>query len=203
MLYRSGDFAAYAASKRLEAKPGEKWVYSTGTANIISRTVRQTVEKEMSDHYTFLQEELFDRIGMTSAVMEPDPSGTFVGSSYTLATPRDWARFGLLYLQDGVWKGERILPEGWVKYTTTPTPSAPKGEYGALFWLNAGAISNPGDRTCPSVTQDAYSAEGYQHQYVIIIPSRKLIMVRFGATSIREAWDTEAFINDVLVALPS
>ena len=68
---------------------------------------------------------------MYSAILEPDSSGTFVGSSYAYATPRDWARFGLLYLKDGVWQGERILPEGWVKYSTTPTHKAPMGEYGA------------------------------------------------------------------------
>jgi CubicO group peptidase (beta-lactamase class C family) len=150
-----------------------------------------------------LRRELFDAIGMTSAVMEADPSGTFVGSSYTFATPRDWARFGLLFLQDGVWNGKRILPEGWVAYTTTPAAKVPKGEYGAMFWLNAGATSDPVTRRWPSVPADAYSAEGFQKQQVIIIPSRKLVLVRFGATPTPQAWNTEAFIADVLAALPS
>jgi CubicO group peptidase (beta-lactamase class C family) len=75
--------------------------------------------------------------------MEPDPSGTFAGSSYIWATARDWARFGLLYLRDGVWDGRRILPDGWVAYTVTPAPAAPRGEYGALFWLNAGPAAAP------------------------------------------------------------
>jgi hypothetical protein len=139
MLCESGDFAAYAAAKPLAAAPGSRWSYSSGTANIISRIVRQVVETETPNSYHFLRRELFDAIGMTSAVMEADPSGTFVGSSYTFATPRDWARFGLLFLQDGVWSGKRILPEGWVAYTTIPAAKAPKGEYGAMFWLNAGA----------------------------------------------------------------
>jgi CubicO group peptidase (beta-lactamase class C family) len=203
MLYASADFAAYAASKPLESAPGTKWHYSSGTANIISRIVRRTVEKDYPNYYTFLRQELFDKIGMTSAVMEPDPSGTFVGSSYTFATPRDWARFGLLYLQDGVWQGERILPEGWVTYTTPPAPEAPKGEYGALFWLNAGSGPDPANRMWPSISQDAYAAKGFQEQAVIIIPSRKLVLVRFGATSVSKAWDSEAFIDDVLKALPS
>ncbi len=202
MLYASADFAAYAAAKPLAGPPDSRWNYSSGTANIISRIVRQTVEKDTPNYYGFLRTELFDKIGMTSAVMEADPSGTFVGSSYVLATARDWARFGLLYLQDGIWQGERILPEGWVAYTTTPTAKAPKGEYGALFWLNAGAASSPADRLWPSVSPDTYAAQGFQEQKVIVVPSRKLVLVRFGATSVRTAWNTEAFIAGVLAALP-
>jgi hypothetical protein len=129
MLFGSYDFAAFAAAKPLEAEPDTKWHYSSGSVNIVARIVRQTIEEEYEYYYQFLYEKLFDKIGMYSAVLEPDSSGTFVGSSFANATPRDWARFGQLYLQDGVWEGERILPEGWVTYTTTPTPSAPKGEY--------------------------------------------------------------------------
>jgi CubicO group peptidase (beta-lactamase class C family) len=149
MLFGSYDFAAFAAAKPLEVEPDTKWYYSSGTANIVARIVRQIIEKEYEYYYQFLYEKLFDKIGMYSAVVEPDASGTFVGSSYAHATPRDWARFGLLYLQDGIWEGERILPEGWVTYTTTPTPNAPKGEYGAYFWLNAGNPDNPAERRWP------------------------------------------------------
>jgi len=203
MLYGSADFAGYAASKPLETSPDGAWNYSSGTANIIARMVRRTVEKDGVNYYRFLRDELFDKIGMTTAVVEPDPSGTFVGSSYAFATPRDWARFGQLFLQDGVWEGRRILPEGWVKYSTRPAPRAPKGEYGALFWLNAGPDSDPGARRWPQVSRDAYSAEGFQYQRVIIIPSKKLVLVRFGATSSHEAWNTPSFILDVLSAMAS
>ena len=204
MLFESYDFAAYAAKKPLEADPEAKWNYSSGTANIVARIVRQTAEKNFPEYYyNFIRDKLFHKIGMYSAVMEPDASGTFVGSSYTFATPRDWARFGLLYLQDGVWQGERILPPGWVKYSTTPTPLAPRGEYGALFWLNAGSPSDPEDRRWPSAPPDAFAATGFQEQKVIIIPSRRLVLVRFGATSDRQAWNTDAFIANVLAALPN
>jgi CubicO group peptidase (beta-lactamase class C family) len=203
MLYGSYDFAAYAAAKPLESEPDAKWYYSSGTANIVARIIRQAVEKDHRYYYSFIFEELFDKIGMTSAVNEPDSSGTFVGSSYAMATPQDWARFGLLYLQDGVWQGERILPEGWVKYTTTPTPKAPLGEYGALFWLNAGSAANPNNRLWPSAPRDAFAAQGFQEQKVIVIPSRKLVLVRFGATTDRKAWNTDAFIKSVLDCLPS
>ncbi len=202
MLYSSYDFAAFAARKQLETPPDGKWYYSSGTANIVARIVRQTVEKDTSNYYWFIYDRLFDRIGMLSAVMEPDSSGTFVGSSYGYATPRDWARFGLLYLNDGVWQGERILPEGWVAYSATPTPKAPKGEYGAFFWLNAGAPGDPGNRLWPHAPRDAYAAQGFQEQKVIIIPSRKAVLVRFGATADRKTWDTDAFIAGVLAALP-
>lgn len=203
MFYDSYDFAAYAAEKPLEVKPEAKWYYSSGTANIVARIVRQKVAKAYSHYYQFLYEELFNKIGMHSAVMEPDPSGTFVGSSYTFATASDWARFGQLYLQDGVWQGERILPEGWVKYTTTPTPASDKGQYGAFFWLNAGSAGDPANRRWPSAPLDTFAALGFQEQKVIVIPSRNLVLVRFGATSDRSAWDTDEFIANVLAALPS
>jgi CubicO group peptidase (beta-lactamase class C family) len=203
MLYESFDFAAYAAGKSLAAKPDARWNYSSGTANIIARIVRRTAEKRYAHYYDFIRDEFFDKIGMYSAVMEPDASGTFVGSSYTFATPRDWARFGLLYLQDGVWQGELIFPEGWVKYTTTPTPQAPRGEYGALFWLNAGSPSHPEDRRWPSAPRDAFAALGFQEQKVIIIPSKNLVLVRFGATSDRQSWNSDEFIANVLAALPN
>ena len=203
MLYGSYDFAAYAAAKPLETTPGGKWNYSSGSANIVARIVRQTIEKEYDHYYSFIYEELFDKIGMYSAVVEPDSSGTFVGSSYALATPRDWARFGLLYLQNGVWQKEQILPPGWVKYSTTPTPKVPKGEYGAHIWINAGSADNPQNRRWPSAPRDAFAATGFQEQKVIVIPSQKLVLVRFGATTDRKAWNTDEFIKNILAGLPS
>ena len=202
MFYDSYDFAAYAAQKPLEEEPDTKFNYSSGTANIIARIIRRAAEEEYRDYYTFIHLELFDKIGMHSVVFEPDPSGTLVGSSYVFATARDWARFGLLFLQDGIWEGERLLPEGWVSYTTTPTQKAPRGEYGALFWLNAGSASNPANRRWPSIPIDAYLADGFQEQRVIIIPSRKLVLVRLGNSSYSDAWNDEKFISDVLAALP-
>jgi CubicO group peptidase (beta-lactamase class C family) len=202
MLYRSYDFAAYAAGKPLAAEPGELWNYSSGTANILARIVRQAAGSLYENYYGFLRHDFFDRIGMSSAVIEPDPSGTFVGSSYAFATPRDWARFGLLYLQEGVWNGQRILPPGWVAYTTAPAPAAPRGQYGALFWLNAGSASDPTDREWPEVPPDAFYASGHHSQSVVVIPSRKLVLVRFGFTLDPQAWDHERFIVSVLGALP-
>ena len=115
---------------KLGHRTGEMWHYSSGTVNILSSIIRRTVGD--SDYYKFPYEQLFYRIGMYSAVMEPDAGGTFVGSSYCYATARDWARLWLLYLRDGVWNGQRVLPEGWVDFT-----QAGEG-YGALWWLNRG-----------------------------------------------------------------
>jgi CubicO group peptidase (beta-lactamase class C family) len=169
----------------------------------VARIVRQTVINEYEYYYNFIYEELFDKIGMYSAILEPDSSGTFVGSSYAYATPRDWARFGLLYFNNGVWQGERILPEGWVEYTTTPTPKAPRGEYGAHFWLNAGSVGDPNNRRWPSAPKDAFAALGFQEQKVIVIPSKNLLLIRFGATTDRKTWNTDEFIKNVLGCLPS
>jgi CubicO group peptidase (beta-lactamase class C family) len=203
MLYTSTDFAAYAARKPLAAPPDSRWHYSSGTANIVAGIVRRAVEQQTPRYYAFFYRKLFHRIGMYSVVMEPDPSGTFVGSSYIWATARDWARFGQLYLQDGVWEDRRILPEGWAAYTVTPAPAAPRGEYGALFWLNAGPAGGPSRRLWPRAPRDAFAAQGFRAQKLFIIPSREVILVRFGATSGHGAWDSDAFIADVLAALPA
>ena len=114
-----------------------------------------------------------------------------------LATPRDWARLGLLFLNDGVWEGRRILPEGWVKYSTTPTPLAPKGEYGAHFWLNAGPKGDPEKRQYPTLPADVFSMEGHNDQYVFIIPSRDSVVVRMGVTH-DDSWNMEEFTRRVL-----
>jgi CubicO group peptidase (beta-lactamase class C family) len=203
MLYATTDFAAYVAEKPLAARPGSRWHYASGPANIVAAIVRRAAEKQARSYYDPIYRELFHRIGMHSVVMEPDPSGTFVGSSYIWATARDWARFGLLYLQDGVWGGRRILPPGWVAYTVTPAPAAPRGEYGALFWLNAGPAGDPTRRLWPRAPRDTFAAQGFRAQKLFIIPSRELVLVRFGATSGHLAWDSDEFIADILAALPS
>ena len=202
MLYGAYDFGAFAANKPLEAGPDSIWNYSSGTANIIARIVRQAIEKDNQDSYEFIRRELLDKIGVESFVLEPDPAGTFAGSSYIFGSARDWARFGLLYLQDGIWQGERILPEGWVRYSRTPTPKSPRGEYGALFWLNAGSASDPSDRRWPRLRTDTFAAQGYQGQIVLMIPSRKLVLVRLGNTSDLKTWNLQSFAAEILEGIP-
>ncbi len=138
---------------------------------------------------------------MTSALIEPDATGTPMGSSYAWATARDWARFGLSYLNDGVWRHQRILPAGWVRYSRTPAPSDGKEEYGAHFWVK---VPSP-DRTEPGrpylVSPDAFHVAGHGARYVTVIPSLDLVVVRPGLTLDPEAWDHEAFLHDVVEAL--
>lgn len=197
MLFGVPDAAAYAAAKPLEAEPGARWSYSSGTTNIIAYAIRQIVGD--SDYLEFPRRALFDRLSMTSAVMETDASGTFVGSSFMYATARDWARFGLLYLHDGVWLGERILPEGWVAFTRAPAPATLDRQYGAHFWLRIPEEyrCGNGSRRLPA---DAFHANGYEGQFVTVIPSRELVLVRLGLTRYPCAWDHQVFVDLVLRA---
>ena len=188
MLYQSADFFGYASGRPVAYAPDSVWLYSSGTTNIISGLLKQTFDEQQA-YWDFPREQLFNRIGMRSAVLEPDASGTFVGSSYCFATPRDWARFGLLYLNDGVWQGERILPEGWVDYSTEPARAA-GGQYGAQIWLNAGG-------TLPDVPRTMYSFNGFQGQRVFIFPERNLIVVRMGLSA-DGTFDFNAFLSEVL-----
>jgi CubicO group peptidase (beta-lactamase class C family) len=201
MLFRRAGAGAYAASLPLAHPPDTFWDYSSGTANIIARIVREAVGGSLPDYWAFPRKVLFDPIGARSAVMEPDSSGVFVGSSFMYATARDWARLGLLYLNDGVWNGQRILPEGWVKYTTTPTPKAPLGQYGAQIWLNAGEPGAPEKRTFPNIPADTYWFDGFEGQHVIMIPSRKLVIVRLGVSQAPQSWDMGKFLERVLGAV--
>lgn len=203
MLYNSKSMADYAAAKPLRTEPETEWYYSSGTTNIIARIVRDTLGGNLVDITNFARTKLFDRIDMYSAIIEPDASGSLVGSSYMFATPRDWARFGVFIENDGVWNGIRILPEGWVKYTTTPTPMAPKGEYGAQFWLNAGNNENPSDRKFPSLPTDMIFLHGFNSQITAIIPSKNAVIVRMGATHNKADWDEEGFIKQVLSCINS
>jgi CubicO group peptidase (beta-lactamase class C family) len=126
---------------------------------------------------------------MHSATIETDLSGTYVGSSYGWASTRDWAKFGLLYLNRGNWNGEQIIDSTWVDYVSTPTNTS-NGRYGAQFWLNAGGHY-------PDAPRDLFSANGYQGQYVFIIPSKDLVIVRMGLMEEPE-FDVNGLLRDVV-----
>jgi CubicO group peptidase (beta-lactamase class C family) len=139
---------------------------------------------------------------MTSAVMETDEHGTLVGSSYLYATPRDWARYGVLLVQDGVWKGQAILPPGYVSMMASPV-AASRGEYGhGLVWRWTDAPvpgENPG--TAFGIPADTFWMTGHDGQYVAIIPSKQLVILRMGLTPSREHYEPEALVQAVLGAL--
>ena len=197
MLYLSEDMAGVAINQPLEKEPGEEWYYSSGTTNILSSLLRQHWGDEA--YYNLPYQQLFQPLGMSSVVLETDLSGTLVGSSYMLATARDWAKFGLLYYHDGVWQGERILPEGWVKYTAKPVENAPFRKYGAQFWLNAGERNRPDQREFPDVPTELFFAEGFDGQSVFILPNHKLVVVRLGVTA-RGSFDKNHFLKELLKA---
>jgi hypothetical protein len=166
------------------------WSYSSGTTNILQEIIRRQFAS-LAEYRAFPHQRLFQKIGMNSAVLEPDASGTYVGSSFMYATARDWAKFGQLYLQDGVWQGERLLPEGWVKYSSTETPHS-GGLYAAQFWIDHA------DKTFP---QDAFMALGFEGQSVTIIPSKQLVIVRLGCTPDERSFNRSAFVKSVLASV--
>jgi CubicO group peptidase (beta-lactamase class C family) len=197
MLLANDDMAAFVASRDLAAPPGSHWSYASGTTVIIARAIRSVIGDDTA-YVRFPKKALFDPIGMSSALMETDAAGTFVGSSLMYATARDWARFGQLYLNDGTWNGERILPEGWVEFTGTPAPADSNRSYGAHFWL--GVPSDPLEPAA-ALTPGALQAAGHEGQYVTIMPSDDAVIVRLGRTRYGDAWDQAAFVRDVIEVL--
>jgi len=171
MLYCESDFAQFTYEKPFAFEPGTNWNYSSGSVNLINYLMRKSFNND-ADYYRFAEKRLFEKTGMPDVVFEVDASGTQVGSSYLFATARDYARFGLLYMNDGKVNSEQILPEGWVKYSTTPAADS-KGEYGSLFWLNR-------SKYYPAAPEDMYSCNGHDGQQIFIIPSKELVIVLVG-----------------------
>ena len=202
MLWTKPSAAAVAESDKLAHPVNTHWYYSSGTTNIIQEIIRRSFD-DTHQYQVYPYRALFAPLGMNSAVMELDASGTFVGSSLMYATARDWAKFGLLYLYDGVWDGQRILPEGWVDYSQERTPVLTDGFYGAQFWKNAYAEPEGSEtpRHWPGVPQDAYYASGFEGQQVVIIPSLDMVVVRLGCTSDRKNWDPGKFLGMVVDAV--
>jgi CubicO group peptidase (beta-lactamase class C family) len=199
MLFNQPDAALYAASRPLEWQPGTVWSYSSGTTNILSLVARRIVGE--AEYHSWPRRALFDPIGMKNAIMEVDAAGTFVASSFMLATARDWARFGQLYLQNGVWEGRRILPEWWVRFSTTPTPQSPGGLYGAHWWLKLKPEIGGDSPAAGRIPSDAYFAVGHEGQTLSVVPSRQLVVVRLGVSIYVDAWNQAAFLADILDAL--
>lgn len=195
MLFSSGDMAAFTASLPLKFTPGTAFNYSSGNSNILSRIIRNRLGDQ--EYATFPYKALFRKIGMNSALLEPDASGTFVGSSYLYATARDYARFGLLYYNNGLWAGEQILPGNWVKQTITPPVANKLGNYGFQFWLNGYDVRDPKKRWYPDVPGDMFFADGYGGQNIYIIPSKGLVVVRLGLNVI----DENRFLKNIIEAV--
>jgi CubicO group peptidase (beta-lactamase class C family) len=199
MLYLQPDMAGFARAQPLEHPAGEFWSYSSGTANILSRLMQDAAGRLGAAYPT---EKLFKPLGMTSATMETDEDGTLVGSSYMYATARDWARYGLFLLQDGVWQGQELLPHGYVAMMASPV-AASGGEYGhGLVWLWGSDAATPGTNpdTAFGIPADTFWMEGHDGQSTAIIPSRQLVIVRLGLTPARDHYQPQPLVKAVLDA---
>lgn len=193
MLHCEGDMSSFAYEKPLEYPAGTHWYYSSGTTNIVCHLIEKQFENP-SAYYSYAYEKLFYRTGMPDVVLETDPTGTFVGSSYLYATARDYARFGLLYLNDGIFNEERILPEGWVDYSRAEA-SASNGEYGSFFWLNK-------SKKLPSAPEDMYMCVGHDGQRIFILPTQQLVVVVLGySPKTNGGMDFDTLLKDILDAL--
>jgi len=195
MLFRQGDMAAYTASLPLKYRPGTVFNYSSGNSNILSKLIRQVVGEK--NYVAFPYSELFYKINAYSFLLEPDASGTYIGSSYSYATARDFARFGLLYYNNGIWNGEQILPASWVRESVQPSIADKRKHYGYQFWLNGYDENDSTKRWYPDVPADMFFCDGYGGQDVYIIPSEKLIVVRLGLHTV----DENKFLKEVIQSI--
>ncbi len=165
----------YAATRPPQWPPNTVGRYRNTDPVLVNYLVRLAVERRGEEYLSFPQRALFDKLGMRRMVLETDPYGNFLLQGYELGTGRDWARLGNLYLQDGVWNGERILPEGYAKFVSTVAPAwAADGRpvYGGFFWING--------RSDYPIPKEAYYMSGAGGQNVFIIPSHDLVVVRLG-----------------------
>jgi CubicO group peptidase (beta-lactamase class C family) len=190
MLFGRGknDVAAYAAEAAQAHPPDTVWCYSSGTSNLVSAIAARALGGGPTAAADYLRRELFERIGMRSATVRCDEAGTWIGSSFVFATARDYARFGLLALRDGVWEGKRVLPEGWIDYARTPTPAS-NGEYGAHWWL-------------PVEGDGMFSANGYQGQYVYVAPAHDVVAVRLGASTAEQQPLVKVWLAELVRRFP-
>ena len=192
MLFMSDNAVSRANQNPLDTTPGTKWYYSSGTTNMLSGIIRQQFQNH-EDYLRFPHERLFRKIGMNSMVLETDEAGNYIGSSFGYATPRDWAKFGLLYLNEGNWYGEQIIDSSWVAYSQISATQS-GNLYGAHFW------QNDEFSTFKDAPSDLYYCSGFEGQNVFIIPSKDLIIVRMGLDQI-QPYDANSLIRDVISAI--
>jgi CubicO group peptidase (beta-lactamase class C family) len=202
MLYLQPDMAAFAASPPLAHPPGEVWVYSSGTAVLLSHIAQDAAAQDLAD---FIDTRLFKPIGMSSAIIERDEHGTLVGSSYMYATARDWARYGQFLLQNGTWEGADLLPAGYVAMMAEPV-AASKGQYGkGQTWLWGSDAVTPGVNPDAAfgIPADTFWMSGHDGQTVTVIKSRQLVIVRLGLTPYAAGYSPQPLVKAILEATSS
>ncbi len=200
MLYAVPDAPGFAAETPLRGEPGNSWEYQTVHSVLLQHVARNVIADDQQ-YFRFAQRHLFDKLGMGNSFFQADAAGTFIGGASMYASGLDWMKLGLLYLNDGVHQGERILPEGWVEYATTASePSLQTRAYGAQIWLNTPAPH----QLFPGMPEDAYAFQGHFGQYVIVVPSLELVVVRMGMTfNGEQGFDKQALLRGVVAALPA
>lgn len=201
MLYGvgRGDMAKFTAQQPMRYHPGTHFYYSSGTTNLAVGVLRAIIKKDMEK---FIWGELFDKIGMKQVTWQRDGAGNVVGSSYLYAPPRQLAKFGYLYLNDGIWAGKRLFPKGWVKFTTTTPKADQKGRYGAHFWLNVGRMGKGIERRFPEAPKDFFMAGGHWGQRIIAIPSLDLVAV-LTADNRDRGFNLRTFVKMLVAAVSS
>ncbi|HEV2129526.1 MAG TPA: serine hydrolase, partial [Longimicrobiaceae bacterium] len=162
----------HSVSRPLQFQPGTEGRYRNSDPLTLGHLIREAVEARGESYHTFPQRALFDKIGIRRQVLETDPYGNFLLTGFDYGTARNWARLGMLYLQDGVWMGERLLPEGWTDFVSTLAPAWDRPVYGGQFWINGA-----GDWKLP---REAYYMAGAGGQYTFVVPSHDLVVVRMG-----------------------
>ena len=194
MLMRSEDMFKYTVGRPLEFEPGTNWNYSSGDVNLVSGIIRGAMDTD-EQYYQLSYSRLMHRIGMLNTMIETDAAGNFVCSSYCYGTTRDWARFGLLYLNGGIFAGDTVLPPGWVDFSRQEAPNS-NGKYAGTFWLKE---PNPLN-ALKDVPDDVYFADGFLGQRIYILPSKKLVVVRMGYSL--KNFSTNDFLRDIISTLP-
>lgn len=203
ILYTERDKAAEVLAAGLAAEPGRRWAYTDANYMLLSRLLRDAVGGRGPDVQAFLQRELFGPLKMQHTRLDLDSTGTPIGASHALASARDWARLGQLFLDDGVVDGRRLLPAGWVQRTVTPTLDT---GYGAGWWTNRVGGPVPGWGVpwgLPGAPADTFFARGFMGQFVVVVPSRQLVLVRLSVSTQRgdDIEETDRIVREVLAAL--
>lgn len=192
----AGRVSDTATTTALEVAPGSRWKYANNDTMLAMRAVRETFA-DVNDYVTFPYRALLDKIGMQHTYLETDWNNDFIMSSQVWTTARDLARLGVLHLQQGQWQGEQVLPKNWLSYISTPAPAQPNEGapgYGAQWWLY--------NERFPELPNDTIAARGNRGQYLVVIPSKNLVVVRRGYDMAgQQGFSEHDFVRDVLQAL--
>ncbi|MCA8947897.1 MAG: serine hydrolase [Planctomycetes bacterium] len=199
MLFLSPDHAAVQAEQPIVAPAGERFVYSSGTTNLVSRILRGTFASD-AEYWAYPRDRLFAPLGIHRGLIEADPNGTLVGSSYGFLTARDWARIGMLFADDGAFAGRQVVPAEWIRRSATPGPAS-AGRFGYHLWLNVDPDGDgPKPRNWPELPTDLRHLDGHEGQFVFALPSEQLVIARLGCTKASGSGVT-ALVQQVLGAI--